>query len=99
MASVIGSHDLILTDVANPAVVNGVTNVSSFEPLPQRKIIAFTLFESPQKLPWKKDMLIWKSNSGMTQERFLSLGELSLSIRTVRAHHAELFQSVMPALL
>jgi len=26
LASVIGSHDLILTDVANPAVVNGVTN-------------------------------------------------------------------------
>jgi hypothetical protein len=81
LASVIGSHDLILTDVANPAVVNGVTDVSSFE-------LPFTLFESPQKLPWKKDMLIWKPNSGMTQERFLSLGELSLSILTVQAHHA-----------
>jgi hypothetical protein len=88
LASVIGSHDLILKDVANPAVVNGVTDVSSFELLFQRNIIPFTLSESPQKLPWKKNMLIWKPNSGMTQERFLSLGELSLSIRTVRAHHA-----------
>jgi putative cell wall-binding protein len=88
LASVIGSHDLILTDVANPAVVNSVTDVSSFELLSQRNIIPFTLSESSQKLPWKKDMLIWKPNSGMTQERFLSLGELSLSIRTVRAYHA-----------